>query len=151
MQTLHIGPPLESLCNLLPVLAAINPDCLLEFLVLFLCPVSLDFASKTIGILRLLILGRSSLVKLWVVLLVADEMSLRLAIPQIIDVLRESVSLINSSKSTSIITSRVHQRVLLQRRTSQQESIRCRWLRQHGLSSLEVCGGQTILLHVEWR
>lgn len=123
MQALHIGPPLQRLSNLLPVLAAIDPDSLLELLVLLLGPVPLDFAAQAVDVLGLLVLGWPSLVELRVLLLVADQVSLGFAVAQVIYVLREPVGLVHRSEGAGVAAGCVHQRVLFERGASEEEGV----------------------------
>lgn len=80
---------MEGLSNLLPVLAAVDPHRLRKLLVLFLSPVALDLRTGTISVLRFLILCRSPLVEMWVLLLMANQISLSLAILQVVNILWE--------------------------------------------------------------
>ena len=76
VQALHISPSIQVLSNLLPVLAAIEPDSFGEFLILSLSPVAFDFDVGPIIVLLLLVLGRSSLVEMGIQLLVSDQVLL---------------------------------------------------------------------------
>lgn len=71
---------MESLSNFLPILAAVKANGLRELLVLFLGPVPFDLGTYAIGVLRLLVLGRASLVEMWMLPLVSNQGRLGLSI-----------------------------------------------------------------------
>ena len=73
MQALHVSPVDQALSNLLPVFASISQDCFGKNFIFLLSPMTFDLDVGTSGSLLLLVLGRSSLVKLGVRLLVFSD------------------------------------------------------------------------------
>lgn len=90
VQALHVRPSMQRLGDLLPVLAAIEPNGLGQFLVFFLSPVAFNFRPNAIGVLRLLVLGRASLVQVRILSLMSNQICLSLAVTQVVDILRKT-------------------------------------------------------------
>lgn len=84
VQALDVSSTVEGLRDLLPVLASIDPHCLSEFLVLDFGPMPLNFGVGPFRILRPLVLGGSTFVKVRVRHLVLNQLPLGLDVIDIV-------------------------------------------------------------------